>query len=131
MPDPIGDPLPQEDVVHLDEAPPRVGAAPSRKEEQARAYQATVDRENNELSLVLGTEEGQAVIMRILDGCGIYYDGHMTDLQQGRRLVGLSIIKSVAALGPEAYPKLLVGHAQRQQRIRDQATAATSNASKT
>lgn len=127
MSDPVSAPLPQEDTFHVDQAPPRVNAPPSRKEAQARLFQHQTERENTELSRVLATDEGQSVILRILDRCGIYADTHMTDLQQGKRLVGLGIIQAIGALGAEVYPTLLIQHARRQQRQRDEDRAVETN----
>ena len=75
--------------------------------------------EYNELSKVLSTEEGQSVILRILDQCHVYAETHLSDEAQGRRILGVRIIKDICALSPDSYPNLLINHAKRQQRIKD------------
>lgn len=121
MPDPIGNPTQpsfEEDVSHAD-ASPRIGMTASRKAEQAEAFQRKKDREYNELSKVLSTEEGQSVILRILDQCHVYAETHLSDEAQGRRILGVRIIKDICALSADSYPNLLINHAKRQQRIKD------------
>lgn len=121
MPDPITNPTTpsfDEDVAHPDAAP-RIGQPPSRKAEQAEAFQRRKDREYNELSKVLSTEEGQSVILRILDQCHVYAETHLSDEAQGRRILGVRIIKDICALSPDSYPNLLINHAKRQQLIKD------------
>jgi hypothetical protein len=129
MPDPIANPTTtsfEEDIVHPDTSP-RIGMQPSRKAEQAEAFQRRKDREYNELSKVLSTDEGQAVILRILEQCHVYAENHLSDEAQGRRILGVRLIKEICALSPDSYPNLLINHAKRQQRIKDADDAINAN----
>lgn len=124
MPDPI-DPTFEEDVVHVDQAMPRFDLPPSKKDVAIDAFKHKADRERNELIKVLALPEGEAFIMRILHQCHIYYDGRLTEEAQGRRMLGIRLIKEIAAIGPENYPNLLANHAKRAQSIKDAESAIT------
>jgi hypothetical protein len=128
MPDPIADPTPQEDTVHMDERPQRPGMKKSRKDVQAALWARRNNRELNQLSQVLATEDGQAVIMRILDRCHIYFEGHLDDAAQGRRVLGVRLIKEIMGLSPDSYPNLLLNHGKRMIRWKSEDEAAASNA---
>ena len=127
MPDPI-DPTFEEDVAHVDGAPPKFDLPPSTKHLAAQACERQSERQRNELAEILSTEAGQSFIMRILHQCHIYYDGKLNDEAQGRRMLGVKIIKEITALGPDNYPNLLANHARRAQRIRDEESAIATNA---
>lgn len=128
MPDPIADPTFTEDTVHVgNDQAPRIGLAPSRRKSQEEAYLAKLDRERAELSAVLNTEEGQAVIMRVLHECHIYAAEVLSEAAQGRRVLGIKIIQQITALSADSYPNLLIGHAKRQQRLKDAEHATDAN----
>lgn len=128
MPDPISDPTPAEDTVHMDERPQGAPKKQSRKDIQAILWARRNNRELNQLSHVLATEDGQAVIMRILDRCHIYFEGHLDDAAQGRRSMGIRLIKEIMALSPDSYPNLLLNHGKRMITWKAEDDAAASNA---
>ncbi len=118
MADPI-DPTFEEDVVHISQAVPRFDLPPSKKEEAADAFKNKVDRQQQELVEILKLPAGESFIMRLLHQCHIYYDGKLTDEAQGRRQLGIKLIKEITAIGPDNYPNLLANHAKRVQDLRD------------
>lgn len=118
MTDPINDPTFREDIVHTG-APLRPEESAARKESQAESYRLRKERENNDLTTVLSTEAGQAVIMRILNSCHLYYEGKLDDYAQGQRSVGIHIVRQISEISPEAYPNILLKHARRQQALKD------------
>lgn len=125
MADPI-DPTFEEDVVHVDQTKPRIDLPVSNKKEAAGdAFKRRIEREQKELAAILALPAGEAFIMRILHQCHIYYDGKLTDEAQGRRQLGVKLIKEIAAIGPENYPNLLANHAKRAQSIKDAEAAVT------
>lgn len=129
MPDPIADPTPQqEDTVHMDERPQKPGVKKSRKDVQAILWSRKHNRELNQLSHVLATEDGQAVIMRILDRCHIYFEGHLDDAAQGRRSLGVRLIREIMELSPDSYPNMLLNHGKRMIAWKAEDEAAASNA---
>ena len=128
MPDPITGPVFQEDTVHTgDEQQPRVGMPASRRKSQEEAWQAKRDRENAELSKVLATEEGQAVIMRILNDCHIYSPEMLTDADQGRRILGVKIVRQIVSLSPDAWPDMLANDFRRQARLKEAEDSTHAN----
>lgn len=113
MPDPINDPVPEEDTIHASQPPPRPGIPKSKKAEQQRRWDRKHRREMRQLQAVLATEDGEAVIMMILARCNMYYTGKMDDFMQGRRILGALLIEQIMLLGPEAYPSMLTNHGKR------------------
>lgn len=58
---------------------------------------------------VMRTTHGRDVIWEILDLCGIYSLNTTGDREQeGRRMVGISILAMLEEADPEIYPKLLL-----------------------
>lgn len=118
MTDPVHDPL-QEDSMIVETAPPGVGLQKSRKQQQQEAFLIKQERERNELNKVLNTQEGQAVIMRLIDQCHIYSDQMLDDAAQGQRILGVKLVKQICALSPDSWPNMLLAHAKRQQLLKD------------
>ncbi len=114
--DPINRPV--EDAVYADAGPVRSGE--ERKAAHTKAYDFQKETERNDLLTVLQSEQGIAVIMRILAHCAPYQPVPMGEhgqagVMEGRRRVGLWLISQIQSVDPELYPRLLLSHLKRQR----------------
>jgi hypothetical protein len=80
-------------------------------------------REHNELVAVLNSEEGRAVIGRILDRCKPYTpnteaDAFRQGIREGQRQIGTWLIGAITRVDPVGYSKLLEDRAQRLEKAR-------------
>lgn len=131
MTDPIEKPIAEDSGMAGSPIVQKFGKPLTKQEVASKVFQRKKNREADELSAVLATDEGQAVVMRILDGCGIYEDAILTEAQQGQRKVGIRLIRAISALSPDSYPNLLLNHSKRQLRYRAEEDAIEMDASKT
>lgn len=92
----------------------------TKQDAEKLIYQHQQDRNQAELRAVLNTDAGQALILRILDECHVYADAVLDKAAQGRRQVGIRLIHAIRELGPDSYPRLLLNHAERMQRYREE-----------
>ena len=80
------------------------------KQEQKDA--ATHAQQLNDLKGVLKTSSGKNVIWNILSVCGIYENTFTGNSQSyyldGRRSIGLEILRMTEDVDPTAYPRLLL-----------------------
>lgn len=121
MTDPINRPLLTEDHLYADAPGVRApGKGDHNREAKIAAAERANERERNALASVLSTDEGQAVILRILDHCRPYQstissEPSQSGFAEGRRSVGLWLISALGSVDPEVYPNLLLTHVKRQR----------------
>lgn len=118
MTDPIHRPVSSEDEVYGSEGPPQTNVKVA-KEQRAAEWERRRDQEKADLSEVLNTEAGQAVLCRLLDFCEVYQStikfGHAdaSAFAEGKRAVGLWLIKAMCSIDPLVYAEVLKRHAKR------------------
>lgn len=119
--DPINRPV--EDTIPIDDGRPPLRITKTeqeaRKESRKAAEISAREEELNSLSAVLSTDEGRAVILRILKLCQPYRstvlstDKEQYLLAEGRRGVAHWLINEMGSLGAEVYPNLLIHNAKK------------------
>ncbi len=82
------------------------------------------DREHNHLVEVLATDDGRALIWRILEQCNPYAMNdkgteYQRGVQEGQRRIGNWIITLIESADTLGYANLIIDDAQRQAKIRD------------
>lgn len=123
MTDPINRPFTSEDTIYTDAPPMKAaGKGDHNREARIQAAERAHERERNALASVLSTDEGQAVILRILDHCRPYQSTISSEPSQagfaeGRRSVGLWLISALGSIDAEVYPNLLLAHVKRQRQL--------------
>ncbi len=115
MTDPI-EPVDSDDKIYADLGPPNYQRIRNSKQLQADAVLRQKQRERAELVAVLKTDAGQAVVMRLLGFCNPYKTTEGDLAAEGRRQVGIFLIKAIDDADPEMYPVLLQEHLERQRR---------------
>ena len=128
MNDPIEKPVPEDDKVYGNLGAPKYTRLPNAKELQAGAVKRQQERDRNALIETMESERGQIVLMNVLKFCGIYQTTQEDREAEGRRQVGLFLISKIIDADPEAYPKLLQQHLERQRSIAAEESAITENA---
>ncbi len=127
MADPIHHPFPAEDTIYADVPKTEATSASARAVNARQQIAADIashrkETQHNDLSGVLSTAAGQAVIMRILDHCRPYQttisnEPSQFGFQEGRRAVGLWLIDLIQRIDPTLYPTLLLEHLKHQREL--------------
>lgn len=130
MSDPIEKPIVEDSGMSGAPLVQKLGKPLTKQEVAAKIFQRKKNRQAQELGAVLATDEGQAVIMRILSDCHIYSDVILDEPRAGQRQLGIRLIKEIHALGDDSYPNLLINHDKRQLRYRAEEDTIEIDASK-
>lgn len=114
---------------------PRSGSAPTNAPVKMSKQDRRAQREHNDLITVLNTEEGRAVLMRILNRCNPYKpntepDAFRQGIREGQRQIGTWLIATVTRADPVGYSKLLEDNAQRLQKIANDESLIAENEQK-
>lgn len=100
--------------------PPPAPLAPAVRETSAKERRE--QREHNHLVNVLATEDGRALIWRILDHCRPYNANAQTSeylrgIQEGERRVALWLLTLIDGVDSFGYAKMIEDNVQREQRV--------------
>lgn len=97
-----------------------------RPEAQTRidAFSRAKERERNDLASVLTTDQGQALMWRILERCGVYHGtfsaSHASaSFNEGRRDIALWLLKEMESIDPSLYAHLILSQVKRQAQMND------------
>lgn len=75
------------------------------------------ERELEDMKFILSTPQGQRVLWRYLEHCGIYRDSFTgnssTFYNEGRRSIGIKLLEDITTASPDAYIKMLTDHKEK------------------
>lgn len=76
-----------------------------------RRQRAEAHRHRAAFEAVLATPEGRQVLLWVLDQCGIYSvtlsGDNQAHVNEGRRQVGLALVRQITEVAPGAYPDMI------------------------
>lgn len=87
----------------------------SKNKETLKEYTRRRDREIDDLKVVLKKPEGRRFVYKMLSECGVFkasfsINSMQTAFQEGRRDIGLALLKSLDEAEPQAYSQMLTEH---------------------
>lgn len=87
----------------------------AKNKESKKEYSRRKDRELDDLKVVLKKPEGRRVIYKLLCECGVFkasfsLNSMQTSFSEGRRDIGLSLLKDLDEAEPNAYSQMLTEH---------------------
>jgi hypothetical protein len=90
-------------------------AIDNKNKESRVEYRRRKDRELDDLKTVLKKPEGRRVIYKILCECGVFkasfsMNSMTTSFNEGRRDIGLALLKDLDEAEPNAYSQMLTEH---------------------
>lgn len=123
--DPVKRPTYPEDTAPL-EVGPVVDDPKVAKAQVAEKIKYTLQQH---WTTLLNSEAGQVIIMYIINKCGIHYVKKIDDFNQGRRSIGLELVKEMTDIDRLAWAKMLIAHSDRAEE-QSQENAAKVEAAK-
>ena len=87
----------------------------TKNKESKQEYSRRKDREIDDLKTVLKKPEGRRFVYKILSECGVFkasfsLNSMQTAFQEGRRDIGIALLKMLDEAEPQAYSQMLTEH---------------------
>jgi hypothetical protein len=90
-------------------------AIEEKNKEAQKEYTRKKDREIDDLKTVLKKPEGRRFVYKVLSECGVFkasfsLNSMQTAFQEGRRDIGILLLKMLDEAEPQAYSQMLTEH---------------------
>jgi hypothetical protein len=87
----------------------------AKNKESRKEYHKRKDRELNDLQKVLKVPEGRRFVYKMLSECGVFkasfsLNSMQTAFQEGKRDIGLALLRDLDEAEPQAYSQMLREH---------------------